>query len=399
MIRFPRSVSLACAAACLALAAVGCGGEDGTSPVDVLPQDRPSEPPEPDPPEPDVPEPDPPEKVMPYETLSEYGFFEGELSALKPAAGVVPYEVAAPLWADHAGKGRFIVLPEGEKIAVGEGEDWQFPLGTIVIKSFFLSLDRRDPAGAARILETRLLILEDRGWRPHTYVWNEAQTEATRTVAGARIEVDTIDATGSPAHAQYLVPNTNQCNSCHERDDSTRILGLITPQLNREIAADGAPRNQLAWLEEQGLFREPLAPPEQLPSFPDPFGDAPLDARARAYLHGNCSHCHRPGGGGGVSGLVLLAWETDPSKNGVCKVAAAAGAGTGGHAYDIVPGAPEESIMTFRMRSTDPEIKMPELSNRLPDEQGVALIDAWIAAMEPKGCGDATPAPEEPTSP
>ncbi|KYG04644.1 hypothetical protein BE21_45645 [Sorangium cellulosum] len=386
----PRSLSLA---ACLSLAAFGCAGEGDARPGGAPP---PEEPPErPDPPDP----PDPPQESMPYDTLSEYGFFEGALSALKPVEGVIPYEVAAPLWADHAGKGRFLVLPAGGRIAASEVEDWEFPLGTIVIKTFFLGLDRRDPSGAARILETRLLILGEEGWKPHTYVWNEEQTEARRSVAGARIALDVIDASGSPARAQYLVPNTNQCNSCHERDDRTAVLGLITPQLNREIVIDGAPRNQLAWLEAQGIFRAPLGAPERLPSFPDPFGDAPLDARARAYLHGNCSHCHRPGGGGGVSGLVLLAWETDPSKNGVCKVAAAAGAGTGGNTYDIVPGAPEESIMTFRMRSTDPEIKMPELSNRLPDADGVELVRAWIAAMEPAGCDGAAPAPDQPASP
>ncbi|WP_437516281.1 SO2930 family diheme c-type cytochrome [Sorangium sp. So ce1099] len=398
MIRFQSSLSAAVVGACLAIAALGapgCGGDEGTPPAGALPPDPPAPP---DPPEPPAP-PDPPTKPMPYDTLSEYGFFEGALADLKPAAGVVPYTVAAPLWADHAGKGRFLVLPEGEKITVGEVEDWQFPLGTIVIKTFFLSLDRREPEGAARILETRLLILGEKGWKPHTYVWNEEQTGATRTVAGTRIELDTIDASGSPARAQYLVPNTNQCNSCHERDDRTEVLGLITPQLNRDIVVDGAPRSQLAWLEEQGLFREPLGAPEALPSFPDPAGDAPLDARARAYLHGNCSHCHRPGGGGGVSGLVLLGWEAEPSKNGVCKVAAAAGAGTGGNAYDIVPGAPDESIMVFRMGSTDPEIKMPELSNRLPDAEGIALVRAWIADMEPKGCGDAPAAPEQPASP
>jgi hypothetical protein len=118
----------------------------------------------------------------------------------------------------------------------------------------------------------------------------------------------------------------------------------------------------------------------------DPHGDAPLDARARSYLHANCSHCHRPGGGGGVSGLVLLEWEHDPNKNGVCKGPVAAGPGTGGFGYDIVPGLPEESIMIFRMGSTDPEIKMPELPNRIPDAEGIALVGAWIAAMQPPGC-------------
>jgi uncharacterized repeat protein (TIGR03806 family) len=331
--------------------------------------------------------PAPPDKTIPYDTLSEYGFFEGPLLDMKPRAGVVPYDVASPLWADHAGKGRFIALPKGSSIAFGELEGWQFPLGAIVIKSFFVSMDLRAPTGPARILETRLLIRQEEGWTAHTYLWNDEQTEARRVIAGERIEIVYTDADGKPAQEQYLVPNTNQCKSCHERDDETELLGVITPQLNRDVPTPaGPPRNQLEWLAEQGLFRDPLPPREALPAFADPRGDAPLDDRARAYLHGNCSHCHRPGAGGGPSGLVLLAWEDNPKKRGICKAPVAAGAGTGGHSHDIVPGSPGESIMIFRMSSTDPEIKMPELPSRIPDQEGVALVSAWISAMDPPGC-------------
>lgn len=329
----------------------------------------------------------------PFDTLSEYRFFEGPLAEQRPSPGVVPYTVASPLWADHAGKGRFIVLPAEGKITLGAGEqeEWQFPVGTIVVKTFFFSMDQRDPGGRARILETRLLILEEEGWKPHTYVWNDEQTEAERVIAGKRVKVDFTDAAGAPAHTEYLVPNNNQCKSCHERDDATMLLGPITPQMNLLVDTPSGPRNQLDWMAEQGMFDGAIPDPAGLPAFPDPRGDAPLDARARAYLHANCSHCHRPGGGGGPSGLVLLAWEQEPLKNGVCKGSVAAGSGTGGHQYDIVPGAPEQSIMTFRMSSTDPEIKMPELPNRIPDEEGIALVSAWIAAMDPPGCNVSTP--------
>jgi hypothetical protein len=67
-------------------------------------------------------------------------------------------------------------------------------------------------------------------------------------------------------------------------------------------------------------------------------------------------------------------------------VPVAAGPGAGGRRYDIVPGKPEESIMTFRIASTDTAIKMPEMPVTLVDLQGVELISAWIAAMEPLDC-------------
>jgi hypothetical protein len=135
-------------------------------------------------------------------------------------------------------------------------------------------------------------------------------------------------------------------------------------------------------MAEQGMFA--ATPPEagSLLAFVDPMGmDGTLEWRARSYLHGNCAHCHQPGGGAGKSGLVFLATETEPAKYGVCKVPAAAGPGTGGRPHDIVPGDPDDSIILYRMNSLDPEIKMPELPNRVIDARGVQLIHDWIAAM------------------
>ena len=59
----------------------------------------------------------------------------------------------------------------------------------------------------------------------------------------------------------------------------------------------------------------------------------------------------------------------------------AAGIGSGGLAFDIVPGRPEQSILAFRIASTHPGIMMPELGKRLVHDEGVALIREWIAAM------------------
>ena len=38
--------------------------------------------------------------------------------------------------------------------------------------------------------------------------------------------------------------------------------------------------------------------------------------------------------------------------------------------------------------TTDPELKMPELPNLQPDDEGVALIREWIAAMDGDACTD-----------
>lgn len=331
--------------------------------------------------------------TLPYETLSEYGFFVGELALEVPTTGVLPYQVAAPLWSDGAHKGRFLYLPEGETLALTEEDEWELPVGSVAIKSFYLDIDRSSPAEELQTIETRLLVREEEVWKSYIYRWNDEQTEATRIKAGADARVPYTDANGQPAEQLYIIPDQNTCGECHERDDVLRLLGVSTPQMNIQIyppggvERDGERVSQLEWLAEQGVIAD-LPDPTTLPAFPDPAGDAELDARARTYLHGNCGHCHRPGGGGGTSGLKLLYAETDPAEYGVCKVPAAAGPGTGGNSFAIVPGHPEESIVVFRMASTDPEIKMPELPSLLADDFGVDLITEWIAAMPERDCYD-----------
>ena len=109
--------------------------------------------------------------------------------------------------------------------------------------------------------------------------------------------------------------------------------------------------------------------------------DASLDARARAYLDINCSHCHNPSGPADTSGLNLEPDAAGPAL-GTCKAPIAAGGGSGGRPYGIVPGKPEESITVFRMETTDPGKMMPELGRAVSHEEGVALITAWIAQMQ-----------------
>ena len=98
-----------------------------------------------------------------------------------------------------------------------------------------------------------------------------------------------------------------------------------------------------------------------------------LDARARAWLEINCAHCHSPEGPARNSGLDLLASQRNPTRFGINKPPVAAGIGSGGLAFDIVPGQPDKSILVYRIASTHPGIMMPELGKRLVHEEGVAL--------------------------
>ena len=63
-------------------------------------------------------------------------------------------------------------------------------------------------------------------------------------------------------------------------------------------------------------------------------------------------HCHNPRGAADTSGLFLDARETEPRRLGLCKPPIAAGRGSGGLAYSLVPGQPEASILSYRMHAT-----------------------------------------------
>jgi hypothetical protein len=77
----------------------------------------------------------------------------------------------------------------------------------------------------------------------------------------------------------------------------------------------------------------------------------------------------------------LLVSQRNPTSFGINKPPVAAGIGSGGLAFDIVPGGPDQSILASRIASAHPGIMMPELGKRLVHNEGVALIREWIAPM------------------
>ena len=111
-------------------------------------------------------------------------------------------------------------------------------------------------------------------------------------------------------------------------------------------------------------------------------GDAPVAEKARAYLDANCGHCHSPTGAADTSGLFLDSNTLSTRALGICKPPIAAGQGTGGRAYSIVPGAPDDSIIVFRMATDDPGTRMPELGRSLVHTEGVALVADWITELQ-----------------
>lgn len=338
-------------------------------------------------------------QAEPPEQLSTLALFTGDGSTQEPAPGVIPYDLNSPLFTDYASKYRFVKLPAGTAAQYSEDGPFEFPVGTIIAKTFAYPHDMRDPEKGERLLETRILMHRPEGWVGLPYIWNDDQTDATLELAGEIIPTTWIHTDGQQRSNDYLVPNANQCKGCHKADaDMMQPIGPKARHLNRDfIYHDGEQsitENQLAHWTRVGALQGAPDPADapRLAVWDDP-STGTLDQRARAWLEINCAHCHNPGGHARNAGLDLMASQTMPYQYGIFKAPVAAGRGSGGLRYDIVPGKPEESVLVFRMGSTDPEVMMPELGKRLVHEEGLALIREWIAEMQPSEGDQASLAP------
>lgn len=308
-----------------------------------------------------------------YQNLSDYGFFTGSLRELQPHDQVFLYDLSTPLFSDYTIKDRFIWMPGGASMNYRIGDVVDFPPGTFIIKNFS-ALDDAD--GELR-LETRLLLLDpyDNEWKVMVYLWNDQQTDAAKHIIGSNINIRVKNSVGSEINTMYHVPNTNECIQCHNNNDVVKPIGPRIRSLNFAPAGSG---NQLETWAANGRLTG--LPSGGIPVLPDWLNtaDFTLDERARAYLEMNCAHCHRQGGDAQSSGLFLDFDQSDSTHLGFYKTPLAAGPGTGGFTYDIVPGNASESIVVFRMNSTTPGIAMPESARSVIHEEGVALIREWI---------------------
>ncbi|MCX2832411.1 SO2930 family diheme c-type cytochrome [Microbulbifer thermotolerans] len=342
------------------------------------------------------------------ERLSDWHIVEAIDEELTLNRGVTPYDLNTALFTDYAHKLRTVWMPPGTSAVYGE-ERFDYPVGTVLTKTFYypkgpdgtvLRTDdyRRDyvegKVGEAlaldrvHLVETRVLVKRADGWQALPYVWNAEQTDATLEIAGDASPMRLASDGGASQPFTYVVPDANQCAGCHADNHTQKAIAPLGPRarhLNKDYAYASGAQNQLLHWQQIG-YLSGLPAFEAIPRNAD-FADAdlPLEMRARAYLDINCGHCHNPAGAADTSGLMLHHSEQDRRRLGLCKPPVAAGTGSGDRRFAIVPGHPEDSILTFRVESTDPGAMMPELGRSLVHEEGVALLREWIAAM-PGNC-------------
>jgi uncharacterized repeat protein (TIGR03806 family) len=281
-----------------------------------------------------------------------------------PASGLIPYQVAAPFWSDGADKLRWLALPDGGTISVQSDGDFSFPIGTVLMKHFRLG---------AELVETRLFMHHAEGdWAGYSYEWNADGSDATLAQGGKIARIGDQD---------WIFPSGNDCLSCHTAAAGF-ALGLETAQLNHDLTypRTGRTANQLLTLDRIVLFAAPLGDPAVRPALADP-GDtaAPLEARARAYLHTNCAQCHRAGGLS--QSTIDLRFDIALANTLTCDVPPLSGdLGIGEAARIIAPGDPDRSVLVARMNRRD-AAAMPPLASNVVDAAGVALLHEWIASL------------------
>ncbi len=260
--------------------------------------------------------------------------------------GVVSYAPAYPLWTDNAGKMRYVRVPRGKSIVFDKAKQrFHIPDNTRFYKTFLKSVVDADGKPSYRKIETRLIVARQDVDMPDgtveqkalygTYIWNEAETQATlltdplrngkpfadrlfsyvtdESKAQAIIDknprnlASALQSAGLTRH--YAVPGARRCVQCHMGSPSHDFsLGFTPLQINRrpmgtggviEPAATADELNQLQRLIDYRVITGVASATDVLPlemsqGERKPRNDQELTAQG--YLLGNCAHCHNARG-------------------------------------------------------------------------------------------------------
>lgn len=327
--------------------------------------------------------------------LSESGLFTSvKEHAMQP--GVIPYSVNSPLWSDGAYKERYFAIPENAaadfKIDLSKRNGWDFPDETVLVKSFALEQKEGDAASRHRI-ETRFLTKQEGEWVGYSYLWNDEQTDAELVAAEGldreyKVRVAVSDEHPDGIRTQkWHYPSRVECMVCHSRA-ANFVLGLSTGQMNKEHDYGGTVEHQFRVLEQLDLLKTrggrqaAAVDPSKLAKLVNPYDDSePLEARARSYLHANCSICHMQAGGGNAQ--MDLEFSASVRRLNAIDVAPLH------HKFGlndprlIAPGHPERSVLLYRMAHRGEGTgQMPQLATNRVDQQAVKLFEEWIRSIK-----------------
>jgi putative heme-binding domain-containing protein len=311
--------------------------------------------------------------------LSKTGLFRS-VTAQTPSPGVLPYEIEVEPWADGATARRFIGLPGNSKLGTHRRNDfaygrirdfWAFPDNTVFAKTLTL-----ETKSGPRKLETQILHRDGENWRPYNYIWNDAQTDAVLSAGNGEerefeLKLGTL---------KWRSHSSSECMTCH-MSRAGIVLGFHHQFTDTDTRINGQKANQLTAWSKLRLFEKE----------PKPAGfrrlESDLQRHARAYLHVNCAHCHRRGGGG--SAPVELRADVPFERVKLAGVTPNQGE-FGLRKPDILrPGEPHRSVLLYRIAKSGTG-HMPHLGARTIHPKGLQVVRDWILEL---GGKKATPSP------
>lgn len=318
---------------------------------------------------------------VPYATLSEYNFFEGNMVELNPVFGVLPYELITPLFTDYALKKRFVWMPTGLQASyVSDGDIFNFPVGTVIIKNFYYN--NVLPENATKVFETRLLIKAQTEWIFAEYIWNEEQNEAHYDMNGRNIPIQWLQ-NGQQMEVNYRIPSEAECLMCHKTVGQAIPIGPKPQNINSIFNYQEGSKNQLQKWEEMG-YLESNYPSNILTTVKWNDLSQPADLRMRSYFDSNCAHCHTTGGHCDYRPIKLAFNESaDPTNLGVCvepdeDISFWIDENP---SHIVMPGDINNSVMYHRMNTTEDAIKMPLIGRSLIHNEAVDLLVEWINSL------------------
>ena len=292
------------------------------------------------------------------ENLSDMGVFSGNLANLNPAADVQLFELNSALFTDYAAKQRLIRLPDGQKMLYDNSGLFPiFPDNTLMAKTFYYILDETNPNSEKQIIETRISIKVDGVWSMGTYIWNQAQTEATYDENGSSLPISYTDSSGTMQNVDYVIPTQANCITCHS---NSNVIIPIGPKLrNWNFIPSYTNQNQLDYFTSIGILEGVNT--TNISVLPD-WTDVNLDilSRGRAYIDINCAHCHQPGGevtNFGLDFRLEIAFDD-----------------TGIYA--------NRGEIEVRVQSTVPTYRMPQIGRSVVHEEAVIMLLEYLDALD-----------------
>jgi len=283
------------------------------------------------------------------ELLSAVGVYD-DLPGLRAYPDVAGYAPKHPLYSDGLDKERHLYLPKGTQVEVAGDQAWEFPVGTVLAKTFSYE-------GAP--VETRLLYRTAEGWDYGLYQWLPDGSDA-KLLQGNWSEMMVELGGGELTHR---LPSRLDCRTCHETHESVAaspVIGVNRLQTDRDLI-------------DAGVFSEtPQTTPVQ--------GRTREETAALSYFVGNCIACHN--GGDSINSAFSL-YPEDAVSNTVNQPTES----ETGEGIRIVPGDPEQSVVYITVVAAGtsgypgPFKKMPPIGVNVIDPDASTILGAWIEEL------------------